>query len=133
MNLGFLESYPPEWRKQVDEYLAGERKVFTIEIDLAGTDFQKAVWRELMNIPYGETRSYQEIAQAIGRPKAARAVGTACGKNAWPIIIPCHRVVAKNGLGGFSLDMNLKKYLLQLENPDYLKSLITLSDESKYA
>lgn len=119
-----------EWRKQVDEYLAGKRKVFAVKVELAGTEFQKAVWREMMKIPYGETRSYQDIARAIGKPKAVRAVGTACGKNAWPIIVPCHRVVAKNGLGGFSLGVDVKEYLLSLENA-YVKDQAALTKSRK--
>lgn len=125
-----MESYPLAWRKQVDEYLAGKRKVFAVKVELVGTEFQKAVWREMMKIPYGETRSYQNIARAIGKPKAARAVGTACGKNAWPIIVPCHRVVAKNGLGGFSLGLYIKEYLLSLENA-YVKDQAALTKSCK--
>ena len=111
----FLSECPVEWKKQIDEYLVGRRKEFDIEIELEGTEFQKAVWQELMKIPYGETRSYQDIAIAIGRPGATRAVGTACGKNRWLIIVPCHRVVARNGLGGFRLGLEAKKQLLRLE------------------
>jgi O-6-methylguanine DNA methyltransferase len=116
MKLNFLKNYPPAWRQQIDEYLAGQRREFTVDVELSGTDFQKSVWRAMMQIPYGQTRSYQEIAQIIGRPKAVRAVGTACGKNQFPIIVPCHRVVAKHGLGGFSLGLDIKRKLLKLES-----------------
>ncbi len=80
-----------------------------------GTDFQRAVWNELKNIPRGQTRTYGEIAAAIGRPKAVRAVGSACGANPLPLFIPCHRIVAKNGLGGFGSGLPWKKLLLELE------------------
>jgi O-6-methylguanine DNA methyltransferase len=81
----------------------------------AGTEFQKAVWEELRKIPRGQTRTYGEIAGAIGRPKAARAVGSACGANPLPLFIPCHRVVAKNGLGGFVAGLPWKILLLKME------------------
>ncbi|MBC8206619.1 MAG: methylated-DNA--[protein]-cysteine S-methyltransferase [Kiritimatiellales bacterium] len=81
-----------------------------------GTDFQKAVWNELQKIPRGQTRTYGEIAAAIGRPSAVRAVGSACGANPLPLFIPCHRVTAKNGLGGFGSGLPWKKLLLEREN-----------------
>ncbi|MDR1300582.1 MAG: methylated-DNA--[protein]-cysteine S-methyltransferase [Candidatus Nomurabacteria bacterium] len=115
MNLDFIKDYPPQWQKQVSQYLAGRRRNFDIKPQLEGTGFQKAVWREMMKIPFGETRTYQQLAAAIGRPKAMRAVGTACGKNRYPIIVPCHRVVATGGIGGFSLGLELKRQLLKLE------------------
>ena len=80
-----------------------------------GTEFQKAVWKEMLKIPRGQTRTYGEIAAAIGRPKAARAVGAACGANPIPLWIPCHRVVAQNGLGGFGRGLPWKKLLLAME------------------
>ena len=80
-----------------------------------GTDFQRAVWTALRNIPRGETKTYGEIAAAIGRPNAMRAVGTACGANPLPLFIPCHRVVARNGLGGFGSGLPWKKMLLTTE------------------
>lgn len=80
-----------------------------------GTEFQQAVWNEMRKIPRGQTRTYGEIATAIGRPKAVRAVGTACGVNPLPVFIPCHRVVAKNGLGGFGSGLPWKILLLNLE------------------
>jgi O-6-methylguanine DNA methyltransferase len=115
MDLDFIKGFPESWQKEVDEYLLGKRKIFSVKPNLQGTAFQKAVWGEMLKIPYGETRTYTEIAKGIGNPKAVRAVGTACGKNPFPIIVPCHRVVAQNGLGGFSLGLTLKKQLLALE------------------
>ena len=101
---------------ELEEYFKGNRKEFTIKLSLKGTDFQKKVWNELMNIPYGETRSYKEIAVKIGKPTAARAVGMANNKNKILIVIPCHRVIGQNGaLVGYGAGINMKKYLLDLE------------------
>lgn len=100
------------------EYFAGNRKIFEIPYAfIYGTDLQKAVWREIAKIPYGNTITYKELAQKAGKPKAIRAVASACGKNPLPILIPCHRVVSSNGkLGGYSLGgIENKKYLLKLE------------------
>ena len=98
-------------------YFSGKLKKFSCKIDLRqGTDFQQRVWKKLRLIPFGETRSYQWLAKAIYQPKACRAVGNANGKNPTPIIIPCHRVIQKNGgLGGFTGGAHLKKFLLELE------------------
>ncbi len=102
-----------ETERQLKEYFFGERKEFSVEYSAVGTKFQKAVWGEISKIPFGETRTYGEIAKAIGKPKSARAVGAACGKNPIPIIIPCHRVVGANGkIGGFAFGTDLKKKLL---------------------
>lgn len=98
------------------KYFSGKPVSFKCAMDFEGTDFQKRVWRVLSNIPYGKILTYKEVAERIGRPKAARAVGNACGANELPIIIPCHRVIASNrGLGGFSGGIKLKKYLLEIE------------------
>lgn len=103
--------------KQLIEYFAGNRKEFDIPLKLEGTDFQKKVWQELTKIPFGKTISYQELAEKMGNKNKARAVGNANGKNPIPIIIPCHRVIEKNGkLGGFGGGLKIKKFLLQLEN-----------------
>jgi O-6-methylguanine DNA methyltransferase len=116
MKLDFIKNYYPVWQRQVKEYLRGEREVFEVEIpELEGTSFQRAVWRAMLEIPYGQTRSYGQLAAEVGRPRAYRAVANACGKNPLPIIIPCHRVVASKGLGGFSLGIDLKKRLLAIE------------------
>jgi O-6-methylguanine DNA methyltransferase len=92
-----------------------EKKFGPVKIP-EGTEFQRAVWREMKKILRGQTRTYSEIAAAIGRPKAVRAVGSACGANPLPVYIPCHRVVAKNGLGGFGSGLPWKKLLLRLES-----------------
>ena len=103
-------------RQEIEEYLNGDRKSFSSPLDLRGTPFQIEVWNELLNIPYGETRSYGEIAAAVGRPRAARAVGAAIGANPLPITVPCHRVIGKNGsLVGFGGGLRLKERLLLLE------------------
>ncbi|MGO5441659.1 methylated-DNA--[protein]-cysteine S-methyltransferase [Megamonas funiformis] len=101
---------------QLDEYFQGKRTVFSLPFKLTGTPFQLAVWKELQNIPYGQTTSYKEIAQKINKPKAYRAVGMANNKNPLPIIIPCHRVIGSNGkLIGYAGGLKLKNYLLKLE------------------
>jgi len=105
-----------EVHSQLKKYLKGELQVFELPLDFKGTPFEKKVWSALIKIPYGQTRSYQEIAQAIGHPKAFRAVGNANGKNAIPLIIPCHRVIESNGgLGGFGHGIKVKKQLLDFE------------------
>ncbi|MBR5269054.1 MAG: methylated-DNA--[Anaerotignum sp.] len=103
-------------KMQLDEYFRGERKTFDLPLAPKGTDFQKKVWNALKEIPYGETRTYGEIAAAVGNPKAARAVGMANNKNPIGIIIPCHRVVGANGkLVGYAGGMEKKEWLLQFE------------------
>lgn len=102
--------------KQLQEYFLRKRKVFDLPLELKGTPFQIEVWKSLMSIPYGETRSYEEIAKMIGKPKACRAVGNANNKNKIPVIIPCHRVIGKNGnLTGYALGLDIKEKLLKLE------------------
>ena len=101
---------------QLKEYFEGKRLTFDLPLEFYGTDFQKRVWNQLLQIPYGETRSYLDIANAIGQPKAVRAVGAANGKNPISIIAPCHRVIGKNGkLVGFAGGIESKAYLLELE------------------
>ncbi len=102
--------------RQLAEYFAGARKAFDLPLDFQGTDFQKQVWAALLTIPFGETRSYAEIARAIGRPTACRAVGAANGKNPISIVAPCHRVIGADGtLTGFAGGLKAKEYLLGLE------------------
>ena len=102
--------------RQVDEYLRGERKNFSVPLAPCGTNFQQQVWQELLRIPYGETRSYQYCAEKLGKPGACRAVGMACNRNPLPLFIPCHRVLAKNGaLQGFRAGLGMKIKLLRLE------------------
>lgn len=104
------------WIETVVRYLEGGRPELDLPLDVPGTDFQRRVWRKLQAIPYGRTKSYGDIARAIGRPKAMRAVGQACGRNPVPIIVPCHRVLRGHGqLGGFSMGLERKKFLLALE------------------
>ena len=101
---------------QLEEYFAGNRKQFDLPLAPKGTDFQKRVWKALTDIPYGETRTYGEIAAAVGSPKAARAVGMANNKNPIGIIVPCHRVVGADGkLVGYAGGMEKKEWLLNLE------------------
>jgi methylated-DNA-[protein]-cysteine S-methyltransferase len=103
-------------RRQVEEYCAGERTLFDIERGARGTDFQRAVWEALMSIPFGETRSYGQIAKAIGRPQAARGVGAANGANPIGLIVPCHRVIGADGtLTGYGGGLPLKRALLAHE------------------
>lgn len=102
--------------KELTEFLLGERKEFDLPIEMEGTTFQKNVWNALLNIPYGETRSYKEIAEFIGNPKACRAVGMANNKNPIGIIVPCHRVIGSNGkLVGYNGGLDIKKKLLDIE------------------
>ncbi|MFH5811447.1 methylated-DNA--[protein]-cysteine S-methyltransferase [Companilactobacillus sp. FL22-1] len=101
---------------QIKEYLSGQRKQFTLPLDISGTEFQKNVWQALQEIPYGQTTTYTQLAQKIGHDKASRAVGTAVGKNPLLMVIPCHRVITKTGqLGGYRGGMSMKKSLLELE------------------
>lgn len=102
---------------QLQEYLAGRRRYFDVPVHLAGTDFQKRVWAEISDIPYGSTRTYAQIAQAIGSPGAYRAVGRAANANPVPLIVPCHRVVGSRGnLVGYAFGVDAKKFLLDLES-----------------
>ena len=124
----WMERYVPERRcvdeigpnraaiEQILEYLASERTHFDVPLDLRGTPFQRAVWDALIEIPYGESRSYAEVARAVGRPKAQRAVGSANNANPVSLIVPCHRVIAADGsLGGYGGGQKLKARLLAME------------------
>ena len=105
---------------QFSEYLKGERKEFDIPFRMKGTKFQKQVWTALCEIPYGETRSYKQIAEAIGNPKAVRAVGMANNRNPLLVMVPCHRVIGSNGqLVGYAGGLDKKEFLLRLENPNF--------------
>ncbi|MDA3812784.1 MAG: methylated-DNA--[protein]-cysteine S-methyltransferase [Candidatus Cloacimonetes bacterium] len=105
-----------ETEKQLKQYFAKERKTFDIPLKPIGTKFQISVWNELKKIPYGDTISYQELAKRVGDKNKSRAVGNANGKNPIPIIIPCHRVIRKNGdLGGYGGGIKIKRTLLELE------------------
>lgn len=102
--------------QQLSEYLKGERKEFDLPLNPKGTDFQKRVWRALCDIPYGETRSYKQIAKAVGNSKAVRAVGMANNRNPITIVVPCHRVIGADGkLVGYGGGLEMKEFLLRLE------------------
>jgi len=117
-----------ETRKQIDKYLAGERKKFEIPILMIGSDFQKQVWKELMKVKYGETASYLDLAKRIDNQKAVRAVASANGANSIGLIIPCHRIIETNGgLGGYGGGLPVKKRLLKIEAEN-----TPLTDEEKY-
>ena len=101
---------------QLNEYFEGKRKTFSVKLSPKGTDFQKQVWNELLNIPFGKKASYSDVAIAIGNPKAVRAIGNANNKNPIPIIIPCHRVIGKSGkLVGYASGLDIKIALLETE------------------
>ncbi len=112
------DDVPPvlkEAATQLDEYFAGERTDFDVPMELDGTDFQREVWTELSRIPYGETISYGELARRVGRPNGPRAVGQANGRNPIPVIVPCHRVLASTGIGGYGGGLKVKRALLAIE------------------
>ena len=103
-------------RRELAEYVSGRRRTFDVPLAFVGSVWQKAVWMELTRIPFGETRSYGEIADSLGRPGAARAVGKANASNVLPVVVPCHRVIAADGtLGGFNGGLHLKERLLEHE------------------
>ena len=105
-----------DYVRELDEYFAGTRREFNFALDLRGTDFQRACWQALLAIPYGETRTYADIARAIGKQQAFRAVGMANNRNPVAIVVPCHRVIASNGtLCGYGGGLDIKRQLLQLE------------------
>ncbi|QTH13356.1 methylated-DNA--[protein]-cysteine S-methyltransferase [Pseudomonas corrugata] len=127
VRLGPLEEDPhhpmlEETERQLMEYFAGQRRRFELELDFVGTDFQKRVWQALLTIPFGETRSYRDIAIQIGQPTAVRAVGAANGRNPISIIAPCHRVIGTSGsLTGFAGGLAAKQWLLSLEGQQSLQ------------
>ncbi|MDQ8189885.1 methylated-DNA--[protein]-cysteine S-methyltransferase [Roseibacillus persicicus] len=128
----FEDRYEEEWvagesafldraEKELGEYFSGQREVFEVALDPVGTDFQRAVWKALENIPFGEVVSYLAIAEAIGNPKAVRAVGLANGANPISIIVPCHRVIGANGkLTGYGGGLDRKRHLLVHEKAGVL-------------
>ena len=104
-------------KEQILDFLEGKRRDFDLKLNLVGTDFQKKVWKALLEIPYGETRTYKDIATVIGNSNASRAVGMANNKNPLPLIIPCHRVVGSKGqLTGYAFGLEIKDRLLAIEN-----------------
>ncbi len=102
---------------ELSQFFKGSSRTLNVAIDPDGTPFQKKVWKELQNIPFGKTRTYGEIAKAIDNPNGSRAVGSACRANPILLIIPCHRVIAAQGIGGFSAGITQKEQLLSFENP----------------
>jgi O-6-methylguanine DNA methyltransferase len=105
-----------DYVRELDEYFSGNRREFTFALDLRGTDFQRACWNALTRIPYGETRTYADIARAVGKPQAFRAVGMANNRNPIAIVVPCHRVIASDGkLCGYGGGLDIKRKLLELE------------------
>lgn len=123
-NFEYHSDFLHEVYHQLNEYFAGKRKIFDLPVDGKGTAFQKAVCRELQKIPYGETRSYEDIAVAIGNKKAVRAIGQANGRNPIMIVVPCHRVIRKNGdISGFACGVEAKRYLLNLERENSINQL----------
>ena len=115
---GIVQETPliKEAYRQLNEYLQGNRKTFHLPLRMKGTDFQVTVWKALFDIPYGETRSYKQIAEAIGNPKAVRAVGMANNRNPLLVVVPCHRVIGANGkLVGYAAGIEKKEFLLKLE------------------
>jgi methylated-DNA-[protein]-cysteine S-methyltransferase len=119
----------PETARQLEAYFKGERREFDLPLDMRGTDFQKLAWRNLLNIPYGETRSYGEQARLIGNPKASRAVGLANGSNPIPIVVPCHRVIGANGsLTGFGGGIERKRWLLAHEGYFQMSGRTTVNE-----
>lgn len=112
-------------RAQLAEYFTGDRQEFDLDLEPAGTEFQRMVWKALLTIPYGEVRSYGEIAEQIGKPGAARAVGLANGRNPIAVIVPCHRVIGASGhLTGYGGGLDRKRYLLDLEQQAAQPALI---------
>ena len=102
-------------KSQLDQYFSFGKPIQDIPLYNRGTAFQKKVWKCLQNIPYGKTYTYSQVAKKLGSPKAYRAVGTACSKNPWLLVVPCHRVVSQSGVGGFALGLKTKNWLLQKE------------------
>ena len=137
LSVGINEGYNAilnETERQLGEYFAGQRTRFSLPLEMIGTDFQKKVWNALLMIPYGETRSYSELAESIGNPKAVRAVGAANGKNPISIVVPCHRVIGKSGkLIGFAGGVDVKRELLDGERPCTGQGHINYLTKEKYS
>jgi methylated-DNA-[protein]-cysteine S-methyltransferase len=107
--------------KELEEYFAGKRNAFSVPLDMRGTEFQKQVWEQLLAIPFGETRTYGQLANRLGNPRATRAVGAANGRNPIAILVPCHRVIGFSGkLTGFAGGLEVKAHLLKLERTEPL-------------
>ena len=118
-----LDDFSAKLENEMEEYFAGKRKIFTIAANPFGSKFETDIWEACKKIPYGKTHTYKELSVASGHPKAFRACGNALHKNPIPFIIPCHRVLACNGIGGYGLGLDLKLKLLSLENPEIFSNL----------
>lgn len=122
------EKATAEMQQQLTEYFAGKRKDFTVSLDLRGTDFQRQCWNQLLGIPYGKTKSYADIARAVGSPQAFRAVGQANHHNPIAIVVPCHRVLAGGkALGGYGGGLKTKAFLLRLEGAEFQEETLQLA------
>ncbi len=122
-NLQESEQEFAPYLRELDEYFAGRRRAFSFPLDLRGTDFQLQCWHALLDIPYGETRTYRDIAHSIGHPQAFRAVGMSNNRNPIAIVVPCHRVIASDGsLCGYGGGLDIKRQLLDLEHASYKSS-----------
>lgn len=121
------DELPLVLENELQEYFSGMRKEFSIKVNPKGSQFEKDIWMACKGIPYGKISSYKALSEAANHPKAFRACGNALHKNPIPIIIPCHRVVACNGIGGFGLGLELKLRLLSLENPEISSNLHQIS------
>ncbi|MGI0794292.1 methylated-DNA--[protein]-cysteine S-methyltransferase [Pseudomonas aeruginosa] len=131
MRLSEDSSLLAETERQLREYFSGKRSRFELPLDFQGTEFQKKVWSALLTIPFGETRSYTEIAVQIGSPNAVRAVGAANGRNPLSIVAPCHRVIgASGGLTGFAGGLAAKQWLLRLESRNKTPDLLSMLESS---
>jgi methylated-DNA-[protein]-cysteine S-methyltransferase len=134
MNIGVEDSGHPvlvETERQLEEYFGGRRQQFSLKLDPSGTPFQRKVWNALLTIPFGETRSYGEIARQVGHPGAARAVGAANGRNPLSIVAPCHRVVGSTGaLTGYGGGLDVKARLLAFEAGRLLRMSSKLSEQA---
>jgi len=125
LSVEFVEHCRPEYEphpmvregvRQIREYMSGERREFDLPLGLYGTDFQQQVWRQVLTVPYGQASTYQEIADAIGNPRAVRAVGAANGRNPLPLLVPCHRIIGRDGqLVGYGGGLWRKEWLLRHE------------------
>ncbi|MBU6234084.1 MAG: methylated-DNA--[protein]-cysteine S-methyltransferase [Acidobacteria bacterium] len=102
--------------RQLEQYFAGRRTTFELDLHVSGTEFQTRVWTQLAGVPFGTTVTYRDLAEAVGHPRAYRAVGSTNAKNPFPVVIPCHRVVASGGLGGYAGGLDIKRGLLALED-----------------
>ena len=119
--MGMTPTIDEAWR-QISEYFAASKQEFSLPLAIVGTPFQRTCWNVLLEIPYGEVLTYKSVAERVGHSTACRAVAGACARNPFPIIVPCHRVVATNGLGGFAGGLEAKRFLLDLERRNVVRN-----------